>query len=220
MSRQRRFGRTPAGAYARWGKRCLDIAISSAALAVFAPVMGVVAGLVRVKMGSPVLFRQPRPGRSGATFTILKFRTMTDARDADGNPLPDDRRLTAFGEFLRKTSLDELPQLVNVLRGQMSIVGPRPLSHRYLAWYSPREATRHDVRPGITGLAQVSGRNEIPWDERLELDAQYVDDVTFVSDLKILARTVAKVLRRQDVRVDTTTLVSLDDERAALRRAA
>ncbi|MBC8067854.1 MAG: sugar transferase [Deltaproteobacteria bacterium] len=208
------------GPFARWGKRCLDVAVSAGALAVFAPVIAVVAAAVRVKMGAPVLFRQPRPGLGEQTFTILKFRTMSDACDAAGRPLPDAARLTRLGVLLRKTSLDELPQLVNVLRGEMSLVGPRPLSVRYLPYYSTREQTRHDVRPGITGLAQVSGRNEIEWDARLELDATYVETVSLLGDLRILARTVARVAGSRDVRVDTTSMVSLHEERAHRRRAA
>ncbi len=208
------------GPYARWGKRCLDVAVAAGALALFAPVIAAVAGVVRMEMGSPVLFRQPRPGRQTQTFTILKFRTMSDARDATGQPLPDGERLTALGRLLRKTSLDELPQLFNVLRGEMGLVGPRPLSQIYLPFYSPREQTRHDVRPGITGLAQTSGRNELDWDTRLELDARYVETVSLVGDLEILVRTVVQVLGRRDVRIDTSTMVSLHEQRAAARRAA
>jgi undecaprenyl phosphate N,N'-diacetylbacillosamine 1-phosphate transferase len=209
-----------AGLYARWGKRTLDVAVASCALVVFAPVVVAVAVTVRARMGSPVLFRQRRPGRDAEPFTILKFRTMSDARDGGGNPLPDDRRLTPLGKLLRKTSLDELPQLVNVLRGEMSLVGPRPLAFQYLQFYSPREATRHDVRPGITGLAQVNGRNEICWDDRLELDARYAARVTFAGDMRILWGTIAKVLRRSDVREDPTSIVSLHHERANRREAA
>ncbi len=208
------------GPYARWGKRCLDVVVASSVLVAFAPVMVAVAAVLRVRMGSPVLFRQRRPGRATLPFTILKFRTMNNARDAAGKLLPDNHRLTALGKFLRKTSLDELPQLVNVLRGDMSLVGPRPLLDRYLPWYSARERTRHDARPGITGLAQVSGRNEIEWDHRLELDATYVEEITLLGDLKIVAQTVAKVLGRADVVVDTSAMVALDDERASKRDAA
>jgi undecaprenyl phosphate N,N'-diacetylbacillosamine 1-phosphate transferase len=208
------------GPYARWGKRCLDIALASGAMLAFAPVMAVVAIAVRKQMGAPVLFRQARPGKREQTFTILKFRTMSDARDSEGNPLPDNARLTKLGALLRKTSLDELPQLINVLRGEMSLVGPRPLTIRYLPYYSERERTRHDVRPGITGLAQVSGRNEIDWDSRLDLDARYVETLSLANDLRILARTVGRVLGSRDVRVDTTEMVSLHEERADRRRAA
>jgi lipopolysaccharide/colanic/teichoic acid biosynthesis glycosyltransferase len=209
-----------AGPYARWGKRCLDVAVASCALVVFAPVMITVAASLRARMGSPVLFRQRRPGRAAAPFTILKFRTMNDARDEEGNPLPDNRRLTPLGRLLRKTSLDELPQLVNVLLGEMSLVGPRPLAFEYLPFYSAREATRHDVRPGITGLAQVNGRNDICWDDRLELDAQYAARVTLAADMRILWGTIAKVLRRSGVREDPTSIVSLHHERAHRREAA
>jgi undecaprenyl phosphate N,N'-diacetylbacillosamine 1-phosphate transferase len=220
MTFSKRFSAVRPGPYARWGKRCLDVALASTALLVFAPVMAVVAVTVRVKMGTPVLFRQARPGRDEATFTILKFRTMSDARDAAGNVLPDKARLTKLGLLLRRTSLDELPQLINVLFGEMSLVGPRPLTIRYLPYYSPRERTRHDVRPGITGLAQVSGRNEIEWDARLELDARYVESISLVHDLELLVRTVGRVLGSRDVRVDTTEMVALHEERADRRRAA
>ena len=182
--------------YANAGKRALDVAASSVALVMFAPVMVGVALAVRRKLGSPVLFRQRRAGRGGRPFTLFKFRTMTDARGPDGELLSDADRTTAFGEWLRASSLDELPELLNVLRGEMSLVGPRPLHTRYLPRYSDRQARRHEVRPGLTGLAQVSGRNEISWEERFELDVDYVDRLGWSSDLRILFRTVLVTLSR------------------------
>jgi lipopolysaccharide/colanic/teichoic acid biosynthesis glycosyltransferase len=180
-------------------RRAVDVVASAGALAVSAPVMFLVAIGIRATMGSPVLFRQTRIGLDEKPFTILKFRTMRDARDSAGRLLPDAQRLTPLGEFLRKTSLDELPQLFNVLKGDMSLVGPRPLLPEYLPYYTPRERLRHTVRPGLTGLAQVSGRNLLLWDERLELDAQYVERFSPALDAHIVLKTVLKVLRRADV---------------------
>ena len=174
-------------------KRLFDVAVAAALLVVLAPVMLVVAGLVRWRMGAPVLFRQARPGRRGASIEVLKFRTMAQATDAAGEPLPDAQRLTPLGATLRRLSLDELPQLLNVLKGDMSLVGPRPLLMEYLPLYSPRQARRHEVRPGITGWAQVNGRNALDWQERLEMDAWYVEHRSFALDLKILWLTVARV---------------------------
>lgn len=174
-------------------KRLFDVAVAAALLVALAPVMVVVAGLVRWRMGSPVLFRQERPGRDGVPFRVLKFRTMVQATDAAGEPLPDAQRLTPLGAALRRLSLDELPQLFNVLKGDMSLVGPRPLLMEYLPLYSPRQARRHEVRPGITGWAQVNGRNALDWQERLEMDAWYVEHRSFALDLKILWLTVARV---------------------------
>ncbi len=180
-------------------KRLFDIICSVVGLVVLAPLMLVAAIGVRVKMGSPVLFRQSRPGLAGKPFQMYKFRTMTNRSDAAGKLLPDSERLTAFGSFLRSTSIDELPELINVLKGDMSLVGPRPLLTEYLPLYSKRQARRHEVRPGITGWAQVNGRNNLPWEERLEMDVWYVDNRTFLRDLMIIAMTVAKVLMRKDV---------------------
>ena len=179
---------------ARAIKRLLDILLSAGALIVLAPVMIVVAILVRWKLGSPVLFRHPRPGFKGVTFACLKFRTMTNERDANGTLLSEMERLTAFGKVLRRFSLDELPQLWTVLTGDMSLVGPRPLEVRYLPRYSPEQNRRHDVPPGITGWAQVNGRNEIEWDRKLALDVWYVDHGSLFLDLKILLLTVGKVI--------------------------
>ncbi|WP_135553068.1 sugar transferase [Paenibacillus cymbidii] len=184
--------------YAKW-KRGFDIAAALLLLLAASPLMLAAALLIRVKLGSPVLFRQVRPGKDAAPFRLYKFRTMTDETDALGQPLPDERRLTPFGLLLRKTSVDELPQLFNVLRGDMSIVGPRPLLMRYLPFYSEREKLRFRVRPGITGLAQISGRNYLSWDERFEFDAHYVESLTLALDVKIVWLTICRVLARKQV---------------------
>lgn len=187
------------GAYARWLKRGADVALASAGLIVAAPVLGSVAAAVALKLGRPVLFRQRRAGLGGKPFSILKFRTMTDGRGADGELLPDAQRMTNFGRWLRSTSLDELPELLNVLRGEMSLIGPRPLHLRYVPRYNARQTRRHDVRPGITGLAQVRGRNTLGWSERLELDVVYAQSVGLVLDLQILLETVVVTLRREGI---------------------
>ena len=168
-------------------------------LFLLAPLFGVVAVLVRLKLGAPVFFRQQRPGLHGKPFTMVKFRTMTDARDAQGNVLTDADRLPPFGKFLRRTSLDELPELWNVVKGDMSLVGPRPLLMRYLDRYTPEQARRHEVRPGITGWAQVNGRNAISWEEKFKLDVWYVDNVTIALDLKVISMTLRKVVRSEDI---------------------
>lgn len=183
-------------------KRVLDVVVALIALVLLAPVLGVVAALVRWKLGAPVLFRQVRPGVGGRPFSILKFRTMTDERDAHGVLLPDSERLTRFGRFLRASSLDELPELWNVLRGDMSLVGPRPLRMDYLELYSPEQARRHEVRPGITGWAQINGRNASSWPDRLAMDVWYVDHRSLWLDVKILFLTVWKVLRREGISAD------------------
>ena len=180
-------------------KRAFDLLLTVPALVILAPVMLVVALLVRSRLGSPVLFRQPRPGQGGKPFTMIKFRTMRDAVDARGRPLPDAERLTDFGRFLRATSLDELPGLWNVVRGDMSLVGPRPLLIAYLPLYSPDQARRHEVRPGITGWAQVNGRNAISWPEKFALDVWYVDNRSLWLDIRILALTLRKVFRREGI---------------------
>jgi lipopolysaccharide/colanic/teichoic acid biosynthesis glycosyltransferase len=185
--------------YRRFGKRVLDVAVAAVALPLALPLVGLVALAVRLTLGSPVLFRQERPGWRTRSFHLVKFRSMTDARDAAGELLPDGLRLGRFGRFLRSTSLDELPTLWNVLRGDMSVVGPRPLLMQYLTRYSPRQARRHDVRPGITGLAQVSGRNALAWQRRLELDVQYVERLSFLLDLEILALTIWQVAGRRGI---------------------
>lgn len=180
-------------------KRIFDIAVASTALLVLLPVTGLTAIAVRIFLGSPVLFTQSRPGLDGKLFRMYKFRTMRDARDASGKLLPNSQRTTKLGQVLRKLSLDELPELWNVLRGDMSLVGPRPLLPEYLPYYTERERLRHSVRPGLTGLAQVNGRNNLGWDERLELDAQYAESHTLWLDLKIVLITVYKVLFSRDV---------------------
>lgn len=180
-------------------KRMFDIIASCILLVLFSPVMALTACLIYLTMGSPVLFRQQRPGLYGQPFTLVKFRTMTDARDKTGNLLPDEMRLTRLGALLRSTSLDELPELFNVLKGEMSLVGPRPLKMEYLSLYTPRQARRHEVLPGITGWAQVNGRNSLSWEEKFELDVWYVDNQSFWLDLKILFLTVVKVLKREGI---------------------
>ena len=180
-------------------KRSLDILASAALLLLSLPVMGLVALLIRFTLGSKVLFRQERPGLGGKLFTVIKFRSMTDATNRQGELLSDEERITCLGKFMRRSSLDELPQLWNVLRGEMSLVGPRPLLPEYLPLYNLRQARRHEVLPGITGLAQVQGRNALAWETRLELDVQYVEQQSFQLDLKILWMTMACVLTRSGI---------------------
>ena len=180
-------------------KRLLDLFLTIPGLIFLLPVLMVTAFLVRVKLGRPVLFKQLRPGLGGKPFTILKFRTMTDAHGVDGVLLPDALRLTAFGRFLRATSLDELPELLNVLKGDMSLVGPRPLLMQYLERYSPEQARRHEVKPGLTGWAQVNGRNAITWEEKFQLDVWYVDNWSLWLDIKIIAMTIWKILKREGI---------------------
>lgn len=182
------------GMYRKYIKRLLDIILSAAGIIVLSPVMLATAFLVRVKLGSPVIFRQKRPGKNEKIFEMYKFRSMTDARDKDGNLLPDEVRLTAFGKKLRATSLDELPELFNILKGDMSVVGPRPLLVEYLPRYNEEQRHRHDVRPGLTGLAQVKGRNAISWEEKFRWDVCYVENVSFRLDFVIIVRTVKAVL--------------------------
>lgn len=189
--------------YARYFKRLMDVILSGIALVVLAPIIGIVALLVKLRLGSPVIFKQERPGKDEKVFTMYKFRTMTDERDTCGNLMPDSIRLTKFGKFLRSTSLDELPELWNIFRGDMSIVGPRPLLVSYLPYYTQNENRRHNVRPGLTGLAQVSGRNLLIWDERLAKDVEYVENITFTRDCKIILLTVRKVVFREDISTDT-----------------
>ena len=187
------------GFYERYIKRLQDFLCALAAVVVLSPVMAVTALLVRLKLGSPVIFKQERPGLNGKVFTLYKFRTMTDEKDTEGNLLPDEVRLTKFGKMLRSTSLDELPELFNILKGDMSVVGPRPLLVRYLPLYNAHQARRHEVRPGFTGYAQVHGRNAISWEEKFDLDVEYVDHVTFVGDWKIILQTVRTVLKREGI---------------------
>ncbi|MEG0310585.1 MAG: sugar transferase [Eubacterium sp.] len=185
--------------YQKYIKRVLDVTLSATAIIVLSPVMGVTALLVRKKLGSPVIFKQKRPGKDEKIFTMYKFRTMTDERDCDGNLRPDRIRLTQFGKTLRSTSLDELPELFNIFKGDMSIVGPRPLLIQYLPLYNERQKRRHDVRPGLTGLAQVSGRNAINWEEKFEYDIDYIKKISFLKDFKIVINTVSKVFRKNGV---------------------
>jgi len=180
-------------------KRLFDIVASALALVVLSPALLLLAVVIRWWLGGPVLFRQQRPGLHGRPFLLLKFRTMTDARDASGTLLPDAARLTAFGRFLRAASLDELPELLNVLKGDMSLVGPRPLLMQYLGRYTPEQARRHEVRPGITGWAQVNGRNAISWEEKFRLDVWYVDHQSLWLDIRIIAMTIGKILKREGI---------------------
>jgi lipopolysaccharide/colanic/teichoic acid biosynthesis glycosyltransferase len=180
-------------------KRLSDILVSTLVSLLLSPLLGVLALLVRLKLGSPVLFRQQRPGLHGRPFTLVKFRTMNDKRDDQGNLLPDAERLTRFGQFLRASSLDELPELWNVLKGEMSLVGPRPLLLQYLPLYTPEQARRHEVRPGITGWAQVNGRNALTWEEKFALDVWYVDNHTLWLDFRIIFLTFSKIIRREAI---------------------
>jgi len=183
-------------------KRIFDILVSALGLVLLFPILLTVAAAIRFTLGSPILFRQQRPGRNAVPFTILKFRTMRNSRERDGRLLPDEARLTALGKFLRSMSLDELPELWNVLKGDMSLVGPRPLLMDYLPRYTPQQARRHDVRPGLTGWAQVNGRNSLSWDEKFQLDVWYVDNRSFWLDLKILVMTVAVMFNRRGISAD------------------
>lgn len=185
--------------YRKYGKRVLDLCLTVPACIVLSPVMAATAALVAVKLGRPVLFTQKRPGYQGKIFRMYKFRSMTDAKDENGHLLPDEERLTPFGEKLRSTSLDELPELINILKGDMSLVGPRPLLVQYLPLYNKRQNRRHDVKPGITGLAQINGRNSISWEDKFEYDVQYVETLSFIGDIRILFETVVKVLRREGI---------------------
>lgn len=188
-------------------KRLIDITASSAALVTLSPVLAVTAYKVKKNLGSPILFKQTRPGLYGEPFEMVKFRTMLDAYDEQGNPLPNEQRHTKFGNFLRSTSLDELPELWNVLKGDMSLVGPRPLLTDYLPLYNEEQARRHDVRPGVTGWAQVNGRNAISWEEKFKLDTWYVDNQSLLLDLKILLMTLKKVVVKEGVNAsDTVTM--------------
>lgn len=185
--------------YAKYIKRMLDFILSLIALIVLSPLMLIIGLLVRIKLGKPIIFKQKRPGKDEKIFTLYKFRTMTDEKDQNGNLLPDAERLTKFGKTLRSTSLDELPELWNILKGEMAIVGPRPLLVEYLPLYNEKQKHRHDVRPGLTGLAQISGRNTIDWEEKFEEDIEYIQNVNFVTDCKIVFKTVSKVLKKEGI---------------------
>ena len=190
--------------YTCFCKRFLDVVLSFLVLLVFSPLFLILALLVRVKLGSPVLFCQERPGKDGKIFRLYKFRTMTDARDENGELLPDEVRLTPFGKLLRSTSLDELPEFFNILKGDMSLIGPRPLLVAYLPLYNDKQKHRHDVRPGLTGLAQSSGRNLLSWEDRFDLDVEYVQTLSFKTDFSIVLRTVTAILRREGINSETS----------------
>lgn len=191
--------------YKRYLKRCLDLILSLCGIIVLSPVLIILAVLVRLKLGSPVLFKQERPGKNEKIFTLCKFRTMTDERDEKGELLPDEVRLTKFGKLLRTTSLDELPELFNILKGDMSVIGPRPLLVRYLPRYNALQRRRHEVRPGLTGLAQINGRNALTWEEKFAYDIRYVENLTFAMDVRIFAGTIRAVLRREGINSETGT---------------
>lgn len=200
--------------YQKWLKRLIDIVVSAAGIIVLSPVLLILWILVRVKLGKPAIFTQERPGKDEKIFKLYKFRSMTGERDEKGELLPDEVRLTAFGEKLRGTSLDELPELFNILKGDMSLIGPRPLLVGYLPYYTKREQLRHSVRPGLTGLAQVSGRNFIAWNDRLAKDVEYVENLSLLLDLKILLKTVMVVFKKENVAVETDSVEGyLWDER-------
>ena len=185
--------------YRKYIKRILDFVLSFIALIILSPIMLIVAILVRIKLGSPVIFKQKRPGLNEKIFTMYKFRTMTDKKDEFGELLPDSERLTKFGKWIRSSSLDELPELLNILKGDMSIVGPRPLLVEYLALYNDEQRLRHDIRPGLTGLAQVNGRNAITWEQKFKYDYYYTKNVTFFNDVKIFIKTFNKVIKREGI---------------------
>ena len=189
----------PYGLYEKYLKRPMDAFLASCALVVLSPLLLITAILVKIKLGSPVLFTQERPGMDEKVFKLYKFRSMTDERDINGNLMPDGVRLTNFGKKLRRTSLDELPELINIVKGDMSIVGPRPLLVKYLPRYNKHQARRHEVRPGFTGMAQVHGRNSISWSEKFDWDVKYVDHITFFTDVKIILETVKTVLKREGI---------------------
>ena len=205
----------PKGVYEKFFKRFLDVFLSTGALIVLSPIIAITAILVRIKHGSPVVYVQERPGKDEKIFKIYKFRTMTNETDENGELLPDEKRLTKFGSALRKSSIDEILELVNIVKGDMSIIGPRPLLEQYLPYYTEMEKHRHDVRPGLSGLAQVNGRNLVKWDQRLAYDVQYVNNITFMEDVKIVLKTIKKVFAREDIVVNTDDVETfLDQERA------
>ncbi|MBS5118704.1 MAG: sugar transferase [Clostridium sp.] len=195
--------------YRDYIKRFLDIVLSAGAIVVLSPVMAVTAVLVRIKLGSPVIFKQKRPGKDERIFEMYKFRSMTDARDENGELLPDEVRLTSFGKKLRASSLDELPELFNILKGDMSVVGPRPLLVQYLPLYNAQQKRRHEVRPGVTGYAQVHGRNAITWEEKFEKDVYYVDHMTFLRDWMIIFQTIKAVVKKEGISSETSVTMEL-----------
>ena len=188
--------------YAKYIKRPLDFMLSLIAIIILSPLLLIVAILVRIKLGKPVIFKQQRPGKNEKIFTLYKFRTMTDEKDENGNLLPDEQRLTKFGKALRSTSLDELPELINILKGDMAIVGPRPQLIKDMLFMTKEQRRRHSVRQGLTGLAQISGRNNISWDEKINYDLKYIDRITFYGDLKIILKTVEKVFKKEDIETE------------------
>ena len=199
----------PYGPYERFVKRPLDCFLAICAFVLLSPVIGITALLVRVKLGSPVLFRQDRPGRNEKVFKLFKFRTMTDQRNAQGSLLPDEVRLTSFGKRLRSTSLDELPELLNIIRGDMAIVGPRPLLVKYLPWYTQEQRKRHSVRPGLTGYAQAHGRNALNWDDKFRMDVDYAGRITFMGDVRVILDTIRAVLKREGI--SSATSATMED---------
>lgn len=190
--------------YRKFIKRILDFTLSLLALIILSPILLILFILVRMKLGKPAIFRQERPGLNEKIFTLYKFRTMTDEKDENGELLPDEKRLTKFGKILRSTSLDELPELFNILKGDMSIVGPRPLAVKYLPYYNEEEKHRHDTRPGLTGLAQINGRNALNWEDRFKYDIEYIKDISFKNDFKIIIKTIGKVIGKKDIIVRGT----------------
>lgn len=192
------------GVYYNWIKRIIDIVLSFIAIVLLCPILICIAIFIKAKLGSPIIFSQERPGKDEIIFHMYKFRTMTDERNINGELLPDEDRLTSFGRKLRSTSLDELPELFNILKGDMSIVGPRPLLVKYLPLYNDEQRQRHLVRPGITGLAQVNGRNAISWEEKFKLDCEYVKNITFINDMKIFFKTISTVVKREGISSDTS----------------
>lgn len=210
--------KTKRGFYEKFIKRPQDFALSLTALILLSPILLLLAILVRIKIGSPILFKQKRPGLNEKVFDMYKFRTMTDDRNEKGELLPDDLRLTRFGKFLRSTSLDELPELFNIIRGDMSIIGPRPLLVQYLSLYNEYQKRRHEVRPGLSGLAQVNGRNAIDWEEKFKLDVEYVDNISFLGDWKIIFLTIKKVFEREGI--NSNTSVTMEPFRGSNKESA
>lgn len=204
-----RIGMHKKGVYEKYIKRPQDMLCALLALIVLSPILLITAFLVRVKLGSPVIFKQERPGLNGKIFILYKFRTMTDERDSEGNLLPDEERLTKFGKLLRSTSLDELPELLNILFGDIAVVGPRPLLVEYLPRYNVEQRRRHEVRPGLSGLAQVNGRNAISWEDKFKYDVQYVEHVTFIGDWKIILKTVLNVIKRDGINSETAATMEV-----------